>query len=254
MKSVWNGSISFGLVNIPVKLYSAIESKAADFKMLHDKDHGHIQYKRFCEKCGKEVDWEHITKGVEIEKNKYYIIDKKTLENIKPESSDTIEIVEFVDSKQIDPIYFDSHYFVGPSKEKEKTYFLFKEILSSAAKVAIGKFVMREKEHICAIESYNEGLLLTTLNYKYEIRDISEIEELKEVPTLKKEELELAKQLINKLFEDEFEIGKFKDTFEEKLKILIKKKEKGEVVTVTEKSKKITDEKNLVEALKASLK
>ena len=141
MKSVWNGSISFGLVNIPIKLYSAIESKATGFKMLHATDKGAIHYKRFCDKEGKEVQWKDIVKGFEVAKNQYYVFDQKEFESLKPKSTNIIEVVDFVDAKQIDPIYFNNHYFVGPEGEKEKTYFLFREVLHSTAKVAVGTFV-----------------------------------------------------------------------------------------------------------------
>lgn len=254
MKSTWNGAISFGLVNIPIKLYSAIDSRTVGFKMLDKKHHMPIHYKKWCEECGKEIKWEDIVKGVELAKDEYFIISKEELEKIKPKSTDIIDIVSFVDAKQIDPIYFQSHYFIGPAKEGEKTYFLFREVLQSSAKMAIGSFVMHEKEHIALIEAYKEGLLLTTLNYEYEIRDIKKIEELKDPPKLRSEELELAKQLIGKLYNPHFEISHFKDNYMEELKKLLKKKSKGEVVIVKEKAKTLQKEKDLVEALKASLK
>lgn len=254
MKSIWNGSISFGLVNIPVKLYSAVDSQAFKFRLIHKKHKVPIHYKKTCDKCKGEVDWEDITKGYEVSKGEFITIDDKELQKIKPKSKDSIEIKEFVDSNQIDPIFFDKHYYVGPSKKGDKTYFLFKEILQQKAKAAIGKFVMREKEYVCAMDSYREGILLTTLNYAYEIRDISKIEELKERPDISKQELELGIELINKLSVKEFDISDFKDTYANKLKELIRKKEKGETIEVSEEPKAETKEKNLVEALKASLK
>jgi len=131
MKSIWNGSITFGLVNIPVKLYSAVESRAFSFKMLDKKTNSPIKYKRFAEKINEEVPWKEIVKGIEISKGKFFVPSEEQLKSIKPEKSQTIDIVEFVDDRQIDPIYFSSHYFAGPSKAKEKTYFLFKEVLEA---------------------------------------------------------------------------------------------------------------------------
>lgn len=252
MKSLWNGSISFGLVNIPIKLYSAVDSKGQGFKMLHKKDNKPIHYKRVCED-GHEVDWEDIVKGYEVEKDEFYIITKEEMASLKPEKTDTIEVVEFVDSNQIDPIYFDKHYFAGPTKKNEKPYFLFREVLQDRAKTAIGRFVMREKEHICAIEAYKEGILITLMNYSFEIRDISGIEDLKDPPKLKNDEIKLAKQLIDKIYEQQFNIDEFKDTFNEELQKMLKKKKKGEPIKIkpVSKSKKELD---LVEALKASLK
>ncbi len=254
MKAMWNGSISFGLVNIPIKLYSAVESKAFSFKMLDKKHHSPIHYKKWCEECGREVEWDEIVKGVEVSKDQYYVVSPEELDKIKPKKTDTIEIVQFVDAREIDPIYFSSHYYAGPAKEKEKTYFLFKEVLELTAKVAIGTFVMHEKEHVCAIEAYKGGLLLTNLNYAYEIRDISKIEELKEPPKLEKEEVELAKQLISKLEQQSLGIEKFKETFSEELRKILKKRAKGEIVTIREEARTVEKEKNLIEALKASLK
>jgi len=256
MKAVWSGSISFGLVDIPVSLYSAVESQSLGFRLLCGKCKTPIKYQRYCPKCEKEVAWEDVVKGLEIGRGKYFVVDKETLKELRPEKTESIDLVEFVDAGQIDPIYFDSHYFAAPERKKEKAYFLFKEVLQTMNKVAVGTFVMKEKEHVCAISAYKKGLLLTTLNYAYEIRDINDIEVLKSAPKLKKEEEKLAKELISKLSEDEFDITQFKDTFAEELKKLLKKKAKGEVVKVEEEdeaAKQAKPEKNLVDALKASL-
>lgn len=254
MKSIWNGSISFGLVNIPIKLYSAVQSNVKGFRLLHKEHNAPINYKRVCSMDGKEVEWEDIVKGIEVSKNNYYIVTNEELDDLKPKNTDTVEIIQFIDSKSIDPIYFSKHYFAAPPKEDEKTYFLFKEVLQQTAKIAIGLFVMHDKEHVCAIESYKEGLLLTTLNYAYEIRDISAIDQLSSVPKLKKEELDLAKQLISRLYMEDFDISRFKDTFFDELQKLLKKKAKGQTIVIKEKPKAAEKEKNLVEALKASLK
>jgi DNA end-binding protein Ku len=253
MKSIWNGSISFGLVNIPIKLYSAIESKAFGFRMLDSKTHSPIKYKRISEKTGKEVPWKEIVKGIEVSKGKFFVPSKEQLSAIKPEKSGTVDIVEFVDDQQIDPIFFNSHYFIGPSKEKEKTYFLFKEVLQATARTALGRFVLRDKEYLCAIKSYKQGLLLTTLNYAYEIRDISKVDNLANAPKLQKQEMELAKELINKLYKEDFNISKFKDSFAEEMEKMLRKAAKGEVIEVRQEEKKAKKEENLIEALKASL-
>ncbi len=253
MKSIWNGSISFGLVNIPVKLYSAIESKAFSFRMLDKKSNSPIKYKRISEKTGKEVPWPDIVKGIEISKGKFFVPTKEQLEAIKPEKSDTIDIVEFVDQDQIDPVYFNSHYYIGPAKEKEKTYFLFREILQTTARTALGRFVMREKEYVCTIKAYKEGLLLTTLNYSYEVRDIKSVDALQSAPKIGEPELKLAHELINKLYNTQFNIEQFKDTFAEEMEKIMKKAAKGEVIEASKATKKVRKEDNLIAALKASL-
>ena len=243
------------MVSIPVKLFSAIEHQALGFRLLHSKCHTPLKYKRWCPKCKKEVKWEDVVKGIEIGKNKFYILTKEALEELKPEKTNNIEIVEFVDTQQIDHIYYDSHYYVVPREKKERAYFLFKEVLQLTAKAAIGRFVMKEREHVCAIESYKKGLLLTTLNYNYEIRDIDKIPELGAMPRLRKEEILLAKKLISKLYEEELDMGQFKDSFAEELRRALRVKEKGELVTVGKRMKKAKKKgRTLIEALEASLK
>ena len=253
MKSIWNGSISFGLVNIPIKLYSAIESKSFSFKMLDKEHHSPIKYKRVSEKTGKEVPWADIVKGVEVSKGKFFVPTKEQIDAIKPEKSDTIDIVDFVDQDQIDPVYFNSHYYVGPAKEKEKTYFLFKEILQTTARTALGRFVMREKEYVCTIKAYKEGLLLTTLNYSYEVRDIKGVDNVMSSSKIGQPELKLAAELINKLYQDKFNIDQFKDTFAEEMEKIMAKAAKGEVIESAKVTKKAKKEDNLIAALKASL-
>jgi DNA end-binding protein Ku len=252
MKSIWNGSISFGLVNIPVKLYSAVESKAFSFKMLDSKTHSPIKYKRVAEKTGKEVAWADIVKGIEVSKGKFFVPTKEQMEAMKPEKSETIDIVEFVDQDQIDPVYFHSHYYIGPAKAKEKSYFLFKEVLQMSARTALGRFVMRDKEYVCTIKAYKQGLLLTTLNYAYEVRDISKVDNLDDAAKISNPEIKLAEELINKLYNTQFNIKHFKDTFAEEMEELLKKASKGEVIEAR-KVKKVKREENLIAALKASL-
>lgn len=254
MKTIWKGSISFGLVNIPIKLYSAVEERDTKMRLLDKKNLAPIHFIRWNNESNKEVPWDDIVKGIEVKDDEFVVLTKEELASIRPEKSKLVDIVEFVDAKQIDPIFFNSHYYVAPDKAKEKAFFLLKEILHQTGKVAVGQFVMHEKMHTCAIESYREGLLLTTLNYGYEIRDISTIEELKEKPKLTKQELELAKQLIDKISVKHFNIYDFEDTFHDSLMELIKKKEKGQTITILKEKKSKAKEENLIAALKASLK
>jgi DNA end-binding protein Ku len=247
MKAVWQGSLAFGLVNVPVKLYSAINPKEFSFRILCKDCNTPLKYKRWCPSCKKEVLWENVVKGIEVSKNVIVPLPKEKLQKLKPEKSDVIEILEFVDQHAVDPIYFNKHYYISPAKAKEKAYFLLKEVLQSTAKGAVGKFIMREKEHVCYIESYKSGLILTTLNYAYEIRNISQIPELKQAPKLKKEEEELAKELINKYYKSKFDITQFKDTFSEKIIDLVKGK-KPKIIAKKPKSK------SLMQALKSSVK
>jgi DNA end-binding protein Ku len=254
MKALWTGSIAFGLVNIPVKLYAAIEQKSLKMRLLHKDKHSPIRYKKWCDACTQEVPQDEIVRGIEVSPDEYVVISEEELQSIRPEKSGLIEIEEFIHSHEIDPIYFNSHYYVGPEKPKEKTYFLFREVLHQTAKSAIGRFVMKEKEHVCAIEAYRQGMLLTTLNYAYEIRDILQIGGLDEKPKLSRVEMDLAKQLLSQIEVSEFDITKFHDTFEEELQELVRKKARGETIAVQKKEYVRTTDENLIEALKASLK
>ena len=253
MRAIWSGSISFGLVNIPVKLYSATESKGLDFRMLHKKHLTPIKYQKWCPECEAEVPYAEIVKGIEIRKDEYIPITPEELKALRPQKSNTVDVREFVDTHQIDPIYYSKHYYLAPNKAGEKAYFLFREVLSTSAKAAICTFIMREKEQVCAVRPYKNGLVLSTLNYAYEVRSIDQIEELKKPAKLTKEELDLASQLINRLYKEEFDISEFKDNFADEVKKIIERKSEGEEIEVEAAIKK-PKAKPLIEALKASLK
>lgn len=253
MRSIWTGAISFGLVNIPVKLYSAVEHKATQMHLLHKETLSPIRYKRWCDECEEEVAWNDIVKGVEVGKGRYVVLTDQELNAIKPEKSNRINVIEFIDSSKIDPILFDHHYFVGPEVAKDKPYFLFQEALARSGRIAVAQFVMRTKEYMCVIRPYRDGLVLTTLNYAYEIRDIMQIEELRSRATITSKEMELADQLIGKITAKNFDIKEFRDTFAEGLKQILDRKIAGEKITVVKQKKLKTSEKNLIEALKASL-
>jgi len=218
MKAVWQGSIEFGLVNIPVKLYSAAQPKAFKFRLLCGKCHSPLRYKRYCERCKKEIAWQNVVKGIELEKGKFYVLTKEAIQKLKPMKTDVIEIIAFIDPNLIDTIFFASNYYVVPSQKKEKAYFLFVEVLRASAKAAIAKLTMHEKDYIVLIRAYKRGLLLTTLHYPYEIRNIDELEELKEKPEISKKELQLASILLASLTKKEINLEEFRDTFAERLK------------------------------------
>lgn len=250
MKAIWQGSISFGLVSIPVKLYSASEPRVVSFKLLCSKCKSPLHYKRFCPKCHKEIEWTDVIKGLKVAKDKYFALTKEELESIRPEKTKFIEIKQFVDKSQVDPIYYDKYYYCVPQHEKDKAYFLFREILSLTGKVAIATIIMKEKEHVCMISTYKNGLLLTTLVYAYEIRDINQlIGEAK--PKLTVQEKNLAMKLIRQM-ESDFHISAFKDTFAEELKNLIKMKMEGKEIKAKPIEKRKV--KTLLDALKASVK
>ena len=251
MRSVWNGTISFGLVSIPIKLYAAVSSRSIGFKLLCKECMTPIHYERHCEGCDEPVEWEDTMKALPLGDGQFLPFSKEELESIKPEKTDRIEIVEFIDAGDLEPLFYDKFYFCAPSRKTERSYFLFRRVLEDSQKVAIGKFVMREREYVAAVQAHGPGLLLSTLNYSYEIRDINDIETLAEPPDLKKEELQLAEKLVDQLTEDEFKLAEFKDEFAERLQEMMEKKEK--ITVESEEEVKPFDEESLMEALQASL-
>jgi DNA end-binding protein Ku len=241
------------MVNIPIKLYSSVEHTASPgFKLLHVEDQSPIEYRKFCKKQDAEVPWSEIVKGLEVEPGSFFLFTKEELARLRPEKSDAIEITEFVPPDQIDRPFLDAHYYVGPEKKKEKAFFIFTEALKVSNKNAIGRFVMREKEYTCAIAPYEGGLLLSTLNYSYELRSVKGVENMNDQVEIKRQELDLAVQLIEKLSVAHFDIARYKDEFAEHLKVAIQKRDRKELVVI-EKEKLETPEENLIEALKHSL-
>jgi len=250
MRALWKGSISFGLVNIPVKIYSTAESRGVKFRQLCSKCNTPIKIKKYCPTHG-ELDNSEIVFGYEIEKGKFVIVDEEEMKRYIPKKTDEIKIVEFVDRDSIDEILKDKVYYVIPESGGVDAYFLLQYVLDITNKAAIGKFVMRNKEYVGAIIPYKNALILETLHYKDDVRDLDAFEILKNPPELGDEEIELAKVLINKLYRD-FKIDKFKDEYTEKLIEAIKAKARGELMEVKIEEKK-TEKKNLIELLKASV-
>ncbi len=251
-KAIWKGSISFGLVNIPVKLYTATEEKAIQFHNVHSVCGTPLQQKRWCPTCQKEVPWDEVAKGFKISKDKWVIITQEELESLKPSSTKTIDIIQFVDISQVDPIYYQKAYYVVPDEQGVKAFSLFVEALRLANKAAVAKLVMRNKQYLVLIRPYKKGLVMHVLYYAPEIRDINELAELKNLVVVTKEELELARALIQKLTVPEFKIEDFKDEYTEKLKQLIESKAEGKEIKV-EQEKPEERVKDLMEALKASI-
>lgn len=253
MKGIWKGSISFGLVSIPIVLYSATQDRGISFKMLHNACKSPLKYKKWCDTHEKEVQWKDVAKGIEIAEDTYFVLEKDELEKLKPEKTSTIDIKGFIESSQVDDLYFSKVYFLAPQNAKDKAYFLFKEAITDSAKLAFGSFVMHEKEHLCMIRNYKNGLVLITLKYPEEVRDINKIEALGSNVKITDAELELAHELISKLDMKNFSIEDYHETFSKELKELIRKKAAGEKITV-EKPKKPREDLSLIKALKASIK
>lgn len=249
MKSIWTGSLGFGLVNIPIKLMSAVQDSKLNFDMLDKKDQSNIKFKRVNENTGKEVLWENITKGYLLN-DKYVMLDDKDFEKASPEKTAHIEIAQFVQLAEIDPIYFETPYFIHPDKTGLRAFGLLKEALVKSGKAGVGSFVMREREHVCLIKPYESILVLTRLRFAEEIRDAPPIKSGTAKP--KPAEIKMAMSLIDQLT-DTFDPSLFKDEYSEKLMKIIKAKAKGKPVAY--KPMKIVHSKttDLMEQLKASL-
>ena len=265
-RTIWKGSISFGLVNIPIQVFVATQKdEFSSFNQLDGKGHK-IKYKKWCPIEEREVPWSEIKKGYEITKNNYVVLEKEDLENIKLKTTHTIEISEFIDSEDFDPIFIEKNYYIGPdagitkkkkntSPSNSKAYSLFVKILNETNKIAIGKVVLRDKEHLVALRSYQRGLIMHQLKYLDEIKPMDEVEGISssQQPKVEDKELSLGKTLVDNLTSEQFDIGKYSDTYSKELEKLIEAKSKGQKVTVREEEEKAEDTTNLLEALKASI-
>ncbi|RYF88658.1 MAG: Ku protein [Chitinophagaceae bacterium] len=249
MKAIWTGSIGFGLVNIPIKLFSAVESSKLDFDMLDKKDQSNIKFKRVNESTGKEVLWENIIKGYLLN-DKYVLLDDKDFAKASPEKTSHVEIIQFVKEAEIDSVYFESPYFIKPEKSGARAYQLLKEALEKTGKAGVGSFVMREREHVCVIKPYQDILVLNRLRYAEEVRNPSELKTSAAKP--KPAEVKMAISLIDQLTEP-FDPAAFKDMYSDKLLKIIKAKSKGKALPY--KPMKIVHSKStdLMDQLKASL-
>ncbi len=249
MKSLWTGSIGFGLVNIPVKMFSATQERALDFDMLDKKDHANIKFMRVNEKTGKEVKWENIVKGYLLD-SKYVILTDEDFAKASPEKTDIIEISQFCMQEEIDSIYYDNAYFLQPQKSGTKSYALLRDALAKTKKVAIGSYVLRGKENICMIHASDKILMLYKLRFSEEVRSTAELE----IPDTKSKpaEVKMAEALIDQLTE-KFDITAFKDTYTEKLMKFIKAKAKGKTVAVPHMKVVHSVSRDLMTQLKESL-
>jgi DNA end-binding protein Ku len=250
MKTIWKGAISFGLVTIPVKVYGATEEKTLKFNQVHEPDGGRIKYKRVCSVDGEEVQYSEIVKGYEYEKDHYVIVTDEELESLPISTARAIEIERFVDSEQIDPIYFQRSYYLVPDGTGVKAYHLLREAMSDDDKVAVAKVAFREKEHLATVRLRENVLVLETMYWPDEIREVR-FDELDEDVELRPQELKMARSLIDSLTDD-FEPKDFHDEYREALEDLISKKVQGEEITYAEPAEpsKVVD---LMDALRASV-
>lgn len=254
-RAIWKGAITFGLITIPVKIFTAVGrtgKEKLDLHLLHSKDGTRIHYDRTCEKGHEDIDWDEIVKGYEYEKGKWVEITDEDLEALELESMRTIDVVTFAPLDQIDPIYFDKTYYVIPEEGSVKAYKLISDALEDEGLVGIAKVAMRDREHLTALRLKDGMLVMETMHWPEEIRD-TKFDELRKRPKVSDRERKMARQLIRQLADD-FDPTQFKDEYHKALKKLIRKKIEGEEIVVAEEPEPEREQVvDLMEALRASV-
>ena len=253
-RAIWSGAISFGLVNIPVKLYSAVSKKTVRFHQLDSKDNTRIQQKRVNPNTGEEVPYEQLVKGYELSPDRYVVVKPEELEAVEPKKTRMIEIEDFVDLEQIDPIYYDHPYYLAPGTGAAKPYKLLLEAMKATGKVAIARVVIRSKENLVAIRPRDDVLTMETLLFGDEVvspEDLGEIEGVDEAKATKKE-VDMARQLIDSLAA-EFDPSKYRDEYRETVLDMIERKAEGQEITIQETPDEPEEVPDLMAALEASI-
>jgi len=227
-RAIWSGSISFGLLNVPVKLYSAVARRGISLREIRESDGARIRHRRVAEGTEEEVPYEEIVKAFEITPDRYVPLSKDELASLDPKKTRAIEVTDFVDLGEIDPIYFDSPYYLGPAEGAEKAYSLLAQAMERSGKVAIARFVFRNKEHLAAIRPDDGVLTLTTMRFADEVVPPSELEDVLpgEKPEVAKREVEMAEKLIDSLT-SRFDPGAYRDEYREELLAMIERKAEG---------------------------
>jgi DNA end-binding protein Ku len=250
--SLGSGTISFGLVSIPVKLYSAAVSQNVAFNMLHAKCGSRIKQQTFCPVDQTTVERNELVRGYEFAKDQYVRVTDEELKSMEGEDSKVIDIAEFVPLEQVDPIYFEKTYYLGPDKGGDKAYRLLAETMAKTDRVAVARFIMRGKESLVLIRPAQDGLMLHTMYFADEVRDFGEIEKGKSAKIAERES-ELARKLVDELSTDEFKPEQYKDEYRERVLEMVNKKVEGKEVTVTSSEAPRSQVIDLMDALKESL-
>jgi DNA end-binding protein Ku len=248
-RAIWKGAVSFGMVSIPIKLYTATEEKDVAFHLLHKKDHERIKTQRWCPADEEVVEWNDVVRGYEIAPDQYVVMEPEDFEKVPVDTTHTIEITDFVPLDQIDPIYYQKTYYLEPEKVGGKPFALLREVLKDSKLVALAKVTLRQKEQLCTLRIYEDTLALETMFYPDEIRSTESLE-VPEVEKVGERELKMAKSLVEMLTGD-FEPEKYHDNYREALLELIEAKSEGqEIKRPAPAAGKVTD---LMEALRASI-
>jgi DNA end-binding protein Ku len=254
-RAIWTGSISFGLLNVPVRLYSAVARRSIALREIRESDNARIKHRRVAEGTDEEVPYEEIVKAFEITPGNYVPLTKDEMSALAPEKTRAIDVLDFVDIEEIDPMYFDSPYYLGPAEGAEKAYSLLAAAMEASGKVAIARFVFRNKEHLAAIRPSDGVLTLTTMRFADEVVPAAELEDVlpAEKPKVAKKEQQMAEQLIDSL-STKFDPSGYRDEYREQLLELIERKAEGkEIVTSESEAPQATKAPDLMAALEESI-
>lgn len=251
MRSMWTGAVSFGLVNIPVRMYSAIGEERISFNLLHAEDKSPIRYAKVCKQDGKELTKDDVVKGYEYADGEYVVMEDQDFENASPKLTKAVEIVDFVDQAEIADIFFEKPYYLEPDKGAARAYSLLREVMAKSKKVGIGRFVLRDKEHLCAIVPMGKVLVLDQLRFASEIRSYEPLS-LPEKSEPNEREMELAMALVDKMT-GTFRPEEYRDTYTEALREVIQAKIEGRAAAPREEAPEPTNLVDLMSVLKQSL-
>jgi DNA end-binding protein Ku len=249
-RSIWNGTITFGLVNVPIKLYSATESKTVHFHEVHVRDGAQIEYRRFCSKEDKEVEYKDVVKGYEVSEDSYVVLEKDEVKAAAGDRGKVVHLAEFVPADEIDPVFYEKTYYVGSGDEKD-AYRLLHEALRRSGRAGIGRFTFHDREYLVALRALDDVLAMHTLRFHDEVVSGDELDIGSAGRGPSKQELQMAERLIDTL-EQAFDASKYEDTYREAVLDLIKRKAKGEEIDLAEQEEPAHGE-DLMAALEASL-
>ena len=251
-RSMWKGSIAFGLVNIPVELYSAVRDHRPKFRLLHAKDESPVQYERVCQREGKPVGWEELVKGFEYEKGHFVVLTKDDFKTAALEKTKTIDILDFVDPKDVDERYFETPYYLQPGKGSERAYALLRDAIDKSGKIGVAKIILRDAQHLAAVETIDDAIVLTMMRFADELADLGEFRFPKS-EAIRPGEMNMALQLIDSLAA-KWEPEKYTDEYTDNLMRVIKAKLKGKKPRLQERETPHQAEVvDLMERLRASL-
>ncbi|HEY4433168.1 MAG TPA: Ku protein [Candidatus Cybelea sp.] len=250
--AIWSGAINFGLVTIPVKLFTAVKTDDLSFNMLHKKDEGRIKYERVCSVDGKPVPWDEIVKGYEYEKGQYVLLTDEDFAKVNPEATQSVDIVEFVELDRINPMFFDKPYYLEPTKQGRHAYALLREALAGSNRVAIARVVIRTKEYIAAVKPLDDALVLELMHWANEIVPATTLD-LPDSEKLPEKEMQMARMLIDTMSVDAFEPEKFTNQYHDALLTMIEARAEGKELPKAKKAPARSKVVNLMDVLAQSL-